>query len=69
MAVLQEMFKLFHELNTPVVMGTCATFSATAPLARTKKGGARCGGACVKNNGAVAVVLIRAISAPFSNQI
>ena len=37
-------------------MGTCATFSATAPLARTEKGGARRGGAKVKNNGAVAVV-------------
>ena len=37
------------------VLGTCATFSATAPLARTKKGGARRDGAEVKNNGAVAV--------------
>ena len=36
-------------------MGTCATFSATVPLARTGKGGARRGGAKVKNNGAVAV--------------
>ena len=38
-----------------IVLGTCATFSATAPLARTKKGGARRGGANVKNNSAVAV--------------
>ena len=56
------------------VLGTCATFSATAPLARTKKGGARRGGANVKNNGAVAgarknVALICAISAPCLNQI
>ena len=36
------------------VLGTCATFYATAPLARTEKGGAGCGGAKVKNNGAVA---------------
>ena len=54
-------------------MGTCATFSATVPLARTGKGGARRGGAKVKNNGAVAVVqkmaLIRAISTPFPNKI
>ena len=48
------------------VLGTCATFSATAPLMRTKKGrarrggarrgGARHGGAKARNNGAVAVV-------------
>ena len=37
------------------VLGTCATFSATGPLARTEKGGARRGKAKVKNNGAVAV--------------
>ena len=48
------------------MLGTCATFSATAQLARTKKGGARRGGANVKNNSAVAVArkkvpLIRAI--------
>ena len=30
------------------VLGTCTTFSATAPLARTEKGGACCGGAKVK---------------------
>ena len=57
------------------VLGTCATISATAPLARTKKGGAHRGGAHrgganVKNNGVVAVarkkvVLICPISAPF----
>ena len=29
-----------------VVLGTCAAFSATAPLARTEKGGACRGGAC-----------------------
>ena len=51
------------------MLGTCATFSATAPLARTKKGGGRRGGAKVKNNGAAAVarkkvVLIRAIYKP-----
>ena len=34
------------------VLGTCATFSATAPLARTRKGGARRGGSKVKKNGA-----------------
>ena len=37
------------------MLGTCATFSATAKLAQTKKGGARRSGAKVKNNGAVAV--------------
>ena len=37
------------------VLGTCATFSATAPLARTEKGVARHGGAKAKNNGALAV--------------
>ena len=37
------------------LLGTWATFSATAPLARTEKGGARRGGAKVKNYGAVAV--------------
>ena len=37
------------------VLGTCATFSATAPLAQTEKGGARLGGTKVKNYGAVAV--------------
>ena len=37
------------------VLGTCATFSATAPLARTEKGGACRGGAKVKNNDAVEV--------------
>ena len=30
------------------VLGTCATFSATALLARTKKGGARRGGVNIK---------------------
>ena len=37
------------------MLGTCATVSAIVPLARTKKGGARCGSAKVKENGAVAV--------------
>ena len=37
------------------VLGTCATFSATALPAQTKKGGSCRGGAKVKNNGAVAV--------------
>ena len=38
------------------VLGTYATFSTTAPLAQTKKGSARRGGAnFLKNNGAVAV--------------
>ena len=37
------------------VLGTYATFSATAPLAQTIKGGTRRGGANVKNNCAVAV--------------
>ena len=50
------------------MLGTCATFSATAPLVRTKKGGARRGGAKVKNNGAAAVAqkmaLIHAIFEP-----
>ena len=41
-------------LSLNAVLGTCATFSATAPPARTKTGGARRGGAKVKNNGAVA---------------
>ena len=51
---------------SPPVLGTCATFSATAPLARTEKGGARRGGAKVKNNGAVPW---RTFSAPYANQI
>ena len=37
--------------NTRAVLGTCATFSTTAPLARNKKGGARRGGATVKKTG------------------
>ena len=37
------------------VLGTCATFSATGPLVRSEKGGARRSGTKVKNNGAVAV--------------
>ena len=36
------------------MLGICATFSATTPLAQTKKGGARRGGAKAKN-GLVAV--------------
>ena len=40
---------------TNSVLGTCATFSATAPLVETEKGGARRGGTEAKNNGAVAV--------------
>ena len=56
------------------MLGTCVTFSATASLAQTVKGGAHRGGAKLKNYYTVAVarekmVLIRAISAPFSNQI
>ena len=39
----------------PLVLGTCATFSAAAPLAQTKKGGARRSGVKVKKNSAVAV--------------
>ena len=35
------------------VLGTCTTFSATAPLARTEKGGACCGGTKAKKNGAI----------------
>ena len=35
------------------MLGPRATFSATAPLARTEKGGALRGSAKVKNNGAV----------------
>ena len=51
------------------MLGTCVTFSATAPLARTKKCGASCGGANVKINYAVTVAqiimaLIHAISGP-----
>ena len=51
----------FRFYNVNNLMGTCATFSAMAPLARTEVGGAK-----VKNNGAVAVArqkmaLIRAI--------
>ena len=45
-----------HSKSIWPVLGTCATFSATAPLAQTKKGGARRSGAKVKNDGAVAVV-------------
>ena len=37
------------------VLGTCATLSATTPLARTEKGGACRSGAKAKNNGAVEV--------------
>ena len=44
--------KTMQELT---VLGTSATFSATAPLAQTEKGGACRGGAKVKYNGAVAV--------------
>ena len=51
------------------VLGTYTTFSSTAPLSRTKKGGARRGGANLKNNGAVAVALIRAISAHFRTKL
>ena len=43
-----------YEYSKAPVLGTCATFSTTAPLVETKKGGARCGGAKVKNNGMVA---------------
>ena len=48
---------LYHKSNfftvckfmcTFAVLGTCATFSATAPLARTEKGSARRGGGNVK---------------------
>ena len=52
------------------MLDTCATLSATAPLARTEKDGARRGGAEVKNNSEVAVArekkvaLIRAIFEP-----
>ena len=57
----------------PAVLGTCATFSATALLARTKKGGARRGGVNIKKMARwqwrKKVALNRAISAPFSNQI
>ena len=37
------------------VLGTWPTFSATAPLARTEKRGARRGGTEEKNKGVVAV--------------
>ena len=46
---------LYHTDVLFSVLGTCATFSATAPLAQTEKGGSRRGGAKVKNDGAVAV--------------
>ena len=68
-----EIWLYYTELLKCAVLGTCATFSATSPVAQTEKGGAGCSGAKVKNNGAVAVAqkkaLIRALSAPFSNQI
>ena len=52
------------------VLGTCATFMATATLERTKKGGARLGCVILKNNGAVAVAQNKwRFFAPFSNQI
>ena len=73
---MQVITETGHNSKTKIVavLGTCATFSATAPLARTKKGGTRRGGAKIKNNGAVAVArkkvaLIRAISTPLKNQI
>ena len=46
---------LYHTDVLFSVLGTCATFSATAPLAQTEKGAARRGGAEVKKNVAVAV--------------
>ena len=46
---------IYTELLKCAVLGTCATFSATSPVAQTEKGGAGCSGAKVKNNGAVAV--------------
>ena len=75
---LQGCFKKFFILKEKLfyaVLSTYATFSATAPLVGTEKGGARRGGAKVKNKGAVAVarkkwrLCIRAFSTPFSHQI
>ena len=45
---------LQYSIHYPAMLGTCTIFSATAPLVQTKKGGARPGGAKVKN-GIVAV--------------
>ena len=69
MIISYKISGLYRVLQYLLVLGTCATFSATAPLARTKKGGGRRGGAKVKNNGAATVarkkvVLIRAIYKP-----
>ena len=44
----------FSVSNT--VLGTCATLSATSPLTRTKKDGARGGGAKIKNDAVTALV-------------
>ena len=46
-----------------VVLGTCAAFSATAPLARTEKGGA-CRGGANKINSTEKMALICAIFKP-----
>ena len=47
-------YKRIHYYSLSV-LGTCATFSPTAPLVRIKKGGACRSGTNVKNNGGVAV--------------
>ena len=53
------------------VLGTWATFSTSTPLARTKKGGARGGGAKVKKNwrGGSGTKIKWCLFAPFLNQI
>ena len=40
------------------VLGTCTTFSATAPLVQTEKGGACRGGTKAKNNGTVVLISV-----------
>ena len=66
-------FTRVYRYDRPVLK-TCATFSATAPLARTEKGGARRGGAKAQKKARWQwrknkMALIRAISALFSNKI
>ena len=57
---LQRCFCLWtNKKNIYPVLGTCATFSATAPLARTEKGGARRGGAKVKDNVIIIIIINR----------
>ena len=52
--MIHSIYSIVSSIHYLAMLDTCAIFSATAPLAQTKKGGARPGGAKVKN-GMVAV--------------